>query len=90
MAKLKLKKSKRKSHCSVQRLQDYNAQQTTVEQLRHGTLSILFPTSIVMMSCFVECVSSSLIHWSSFINDCLLDTSYTVKHISSAWKWYFH
>jgi len=48
------------------------------------TLSILLPTSIVTISCFVECVSSSLIHWSSFINDCLLDTSYTGNTHASA------
>ena len=41
------------------------------------TLSILFPTSILIMSCFVAKVSSSLSQASSLVNDCLLLTSYT-------------
>ena len=41
------------------------------------TLSILFPTNILTISCLVEYVSSSLSQLSSFVNDCLLHTSYT-------------
>jgi len=44
------------------------------------SLSILFPTSILMMSCFVANVSSSLSQLSSLANVLLLVTSYTRIH----------
>lgn len=45
-----------------------------------ATLSILFPTNILIMSCFVEKVSSSFNQASNFWKDCLLLTSYTARN----------
>jgi len=60
---------------SITILHNYTHLFSNIDDSFELTLSILLPTNILTISCFVEYVSSSFSQLSSLANDCLLDTS---------------